>query len=161
MRHFLRKAFSKACNSFQRLTDLYYEASFAGYRLLMDDDFLTIDESKISSPLARRAVGFYHMARDKTQDGLSKHIFEKSASGDVGPKPDYKRPALKLAEALLIHAGRSHSTSMTLLGLTAIGAATMIAAFGGGTPSHIIPDAMAAWLGSRPQSIPTQLEPAR
>ena len=146
MTHFLRKAFDRARHTF---TETYHQAGFAGFRLLTDDDFLLIQPENIKGPRRRKAAELWNILREKGQDGLYNFVTEKNATGNLGPKPDYKKPALKLAEHVLTHAGKSPITGAVMFGLTVAGVTA--AAFGVHAAianSHMVPDVMSAVLGS-------------
>lgn len=158
MRSPLSAAFRVGVAPFQHIANFYDRAGFFAMRALIDDGFITIRDDDISSPHLRKAADLFNKNGGLLQEKLFKGIADTYAGGNVGPKPDFKKPLLRIGEILLSNVSRMNVGQAAIITLSVgAGLAAMYIANHTGITNHI-PDAASAYLGLKPNStpIPTQ-----
>lgn len=148
MKDLLKQAFTLASRGLTTVSDKYDKAGFYVWRGLMDDTFLTVDPLKFESPTLRRAAETCDWVKEQAVKYVYKDLLNKGATGDVGPKPNYKPVLLKAFEAAAPHLSRIQITSPAVMALT-LGVATLTAyGFSHSGSNHVVPDMVATWYGA-------------
>jgi hypothetical protein len=135
---------------------LYDHAGFIVMRAMMDDNFMDINHDRISSPRLRKVAALYNEKNDLLQDKVINTLSETYANGNLGPKPDLKKPLLNLGGLVINNIGRISIGQTAILALS-VGTVTVIALLAaqtGGNPGSLLPEALSTYLGVKPNSSP-------
>lgn len=127
-------------------------------RTLIDDQFLNIRHDNISSPHLRRAAELFNNNGGLIQDKLFKGLSDTYAASNLGPKPDIKKPLLRIGEILLSNLPRMNAGQAAVLTLgVGVSMAAVYIANHTGIGGHV-PDIASTYLSLKPNSapIPTQ-----
>ncbi len=93
----LSAAFHAGRATVNQLNAIHDYAGFIAMRLMFDGRFVDIDERRFKHPQAIKAAQIYNHANDMLQEKVVNFISDMYAHGNVGPKPDFKKPAMNLA----------------------------------------------------------------
>jgi len=144
MKHFLRKAFQSACDTFNKIEPLYDRANLWMTRIMVDGDFLSVGASGIARKPLRIAAQYYEAGQSKGREQLFDTMRQKVSAGDFTP-----RPVMKLALAMAYEgAVILPRLAMTYPSATAL--TITLAALAAAQGSHGVSDMVATWFGSSP-----------
>ena len=127
-------------------------AGFIAMRVMFDGRFGDIDESRLKSPSLIKAAQFYNRLNDLAQEKLVSNLSDMYANGNVGPKPDFKKPVMSLA-GNLAGAMFNNLGKMTIgqAALLTLGTGVMVVASHlSGQGAGALPDIASNYLGLKP-----------
>ncbi len=145
MTYSLAGAFAPVRNSLQFVGSLYDHAGFLAMRALIDGRVMDINEDRITSPTLKKVARLYNEANDVFQDKLFIGISQTYAGGNLGPKPDFKKPILNLGGVVLNNFGRMNLGQVAILTL-AVGVAM--------AATYLSPDTASNLISIKPNSSP-------
>lgn len=150
----LSAAFHVGKATFNHINLVHDYAGFIAMRLMFDGRFVDIDESRFKHPHAVKAAQIYNRANDLLQEKVVSVLSDMYAHGNVGPKPDFKKPAMSLAGNLAgMMMGNISKMTIGQAAILTLGTGVMIvAAHVTGQGAGIIPDASSSYLASKPSS---------
>jgi hypothetical protein len=154
MRSPLSAAFTVGVAPIHYIANLYDRVGFLAMRSLIDDEFVMVKQDEIASPRLRKAAELFNNHGGMLQEKLFKGIADTYAGGNLAPKPDIKKPLLKLGETLLTSLPRMNIGQAAILTL-GIGVGMAALYLGNNTGfGQSIPDAFSTYLGLKPDAAP-------
>lgn len=96
MTNILAEAFRFSQTTLTHIGQAYDKAGLTLTRFAVDHSFLDIDLTEITIPVFRQAAEIYNKTLDTGQMKLYDQVSKMVASGDLTPKPDFKKPLLNL-----------------------------------------------------------------
>lgn len=157
MKDLLREAFTLACHGLQTINTIYDRAGCYFWRAMMDEKFLAVDHTRLKSGPLRDAAQTYDWAKGKAQNYLYKDILHKGATGNVGPKPNYKPVLIKAFQTAAPYLARVNIANPTVAAITICAVICASHALSQNGPG-MVPDMVATWYGA---NIPGHTAPKR
>lgn len=151
MKSALATAFGAGRSRISSITNVYDHAGFIAMRVMFDGKFVDIDESRFKDPSrALKAAQLYNRLNDVMQEKLVTNFSDMIAHGNLGPKPDFKKPVLNLAGVMLNNLGRMSVGQAAVLTLAA--GTFIVAAHLTGQGFELAPEVASNYLGSKPSA---------
>src|SRR5688572_21170720 len=108
-------AFKVGTAPFQYIGNVSDRPGFMVMRAMIDDNFMDINHERFSSPRLRKAAEFYNDKNDLLQDKIVNGLSDSLANGNLGPKPDFKKPLLNVGGVVLNNLGRMTLSQTAIL----------------------------------------------
>lgn len=134
-------------------------------RLMMDGRLMDINPDRFQNKILKDAVSRYNSINDVLQEKLVKDLANSFASGNFGPKPDFKKPFINVGVVMINSVGRITVGQAAALVLgTAVAVAIGQLGLQGDSSAIVtqaasaVPEVAANYIGAKPSS-GTQLKP--